>query len=46
MAKSIHDAGWAILFRLLREKAAHYNREIVVIGRFAPTSQVCFLWRV
>jgi putative transposase len=41
MAKSIHDAGWAQLLRLVEEKAAHYGREFYRIGRFVPTSQIC-----
>lgn len=41
MAKSIHDAGWAILIRLLKEKAAQYGREIRVVSQWEPTSQTC-----
>lgn len=41
MAKSVHDAGWGILLRLLQEKALASGREIVVIERWAPTTQVC-----
>ena len=41
MAKSIHDAGWGQLLRLVHLKAAQYGRTVVVIDRFAPTSQVC-----
>ncbi|WP_246527596.1 RNA-guided endonuclease InsQ/TnpB family protein [Pseudarthrobacter albicanus] len=41
MAKSIHDAGWATLVTLLKEKAAQYGREIRVISQWEPTSQVC-----
>jgi len=41
LAKSVHDAGWAQLLRLLEEKAEHYGREFRRIGRFEPTSQVC-----
>ena len=41
LAKSIHDAGWAQLLRLIEEKAQHYGREFHRIGRFEPTSQVC-----
>lgn len=41
MAKSIHDAGWGILLRILREKADAMGREIIVIDRFAPTTQAC-----
>ena len=41
MGKSIHDAGWAILLRLLQEKADALGRQVVVIDRWAPTSQTC-----
>jgi transposase len=41
LAKSIHDAGWSQLLRLLAEKAEHYNRTFHRIGRFVPSSQVC-----
>jgi len=41
MAKSVHDAGWALLVRLLRHKAVRYGRSVVKVGRFQPTSQVC-----
>jgi putative transposase len=41
LAKSIHDAGWSHLLRLVAEKAEHHGREFHRIGRFEPTSQVC-----
>lgn len=41
LAKSIHDAGWGILIRLLKEKADAYGREVITIDRWAPTSQTC-----
>ena len=41
LAKSIHDAGWSQLLRLLAEKAEYHGREFHRIGRFEPTSQVC-----
>lgn len=41
LAKSVHDAGWSQLLRLLEKKAEHYGREFHQIGRFVPTSQVC-----
>ena len=41
LARSVHDAGWATFVRLLREKADQYGRQVVTIGRFEPTSQVC-----
>jgi putative transposase len=41
LAKSVHDAGWAMLVRLLDEKAVRYGRTVVKIGRFEPTSQTC-----
>jgi putative transposase len=41
LAKSVHDAGWAQLLRLIGEKAEHYGRGFYQIGRFVPTSQIC-----
>ena len=41
LAKSVHDAGWSQLLRLIEEKAAQYGRTFARIGRFEPTSQVC-----
>ena len=41
LAKSVHDAGWSQLVRLIEEKAVQYGRTFVRIGRFEPTSQVC-----
>ena len=41
LAKSVHDAGWSQLLRLLAEKAEHHGREFHRIGRFVPTSQTC-----
>jgi putative transposase len=41
LAKSIYDAGWAQLLRLVAEKAEHYGRTFHRIGRFVPTSQIC-----
>lgn len=41
LAKSVHDAGWSTLLRLIEEKAAYHGRYFARIGRFEPTSQVC-----
>jgi len=41
LAKSIHDAGWGQLLRLLAEKAEYYGRGFHRVGRFVPTSQTC-----
>jgi putative transposase len=41
LAKSVHDAGWGQLLRLLAEKAQHYGRGFYRVGRFVPTSQIC-----
>jgi putative transposase len=41
LAKSVHDAGWSQLVRLVEEKAAQYGRTFRRVGRFEPTSQVC-----
>ena len=34
LAKSVHDAGWATLVRLLEEKAAQHGRRVVKVGRW------------
>ena len=39
LAKSVHDAGWSQLVRLVEEKAVQYGRTFARIGRFEPTSQ-------
>jgi putative transposase len=41
LAKSVYDAGWSQLLRLIEEKAGQYGRTFARIGRFEPTSQVC-----
>jgi len=41
LAKSVHDAGWAQLLRLIGEKAEQYGRTFHQVGRFTPTSQTC-----
>lgn len=41
IAKSVYDAGWSQLLRLVEEKAGYYGRTFRRIGRFEPTSQVC-----
>jgi putative transposase len=41
LAKSVHDAGWGVFLRLLDAKASHHGRQVVKIGRWAPTSQTC-----
>jgi putative transposase len=41
LAKSVHDAGWATLVRLLEDKAAQHGRRVVKIGRWEPSSQIC-----
>ncbi len=41
LAKSVHDAGWAILIGLLQEKADRYGRQVVKVGRWFPSSQLC-----
>ncbi len=41
LARSVQDAGWSQLLRLMAEKAARYGRTFARIGRFEPTSQVC-----
>jgi putative transposase len=41
LAKSVHDAGWSQLLRLLAQKAEHHGRGFYRVGRFVPTSQTC-----
>ncbi len=41
LVKSVHDAGWAQLLRLIGEKAEQHGRGFHQIGRFVPTSQIC-----
>jgi putative transposase len=41
LAKSVHDAGWSQLLRLLAEKAEHHGRTFHQIGRLVPSSQMC-----
>jgi putative transposase len=41
LAKSVHDAGWATLVRLLEEKAQRHGRSVVKVGRWFPSTQTC-----
>lgn len=41
LAKSVHDAGWAMFTRMLEEKAHRYGRVFARVDRFYPSSQVC-----
>lgn len=41
MGKSVLDASWGQLIRLIEEKAAERGREVIKIDRFAPTTQTC-----
>jgi transposase len=41
LAKSVSDAGWSQLLRLIEQKAAQYGRTFARVGRFEPTSQIC-----
>ncbi len=41
LAKSVHDAGWSQLLRLIQEKCERHGRYFAKVGRFEPTSQVC-----
>ena len=41
LAKSVHDAGWATLVRLLQEKAERHHRQVVKVGRWFPSSRLC-----
>ena len=41
LAKSVHDAGWSILVRLIQEKADRHGRQVVKVSRWYPSSQLC-----
>ncbi|MFI7189767.1 RNA-guided endonuclease InsQ/TnpB family protein [Nocardia nova] len=41
LAKSIHDAGWAMFIRMLEEKAVRYGRHFAKVDRFYPSSRLC-----
>ncbi|MFD7845324.1 RNA-guided endonuclease InsQ/TnpB family protein [Nocardia sp. NPDC059764] len=41
LAKSVHDAGWAMFVRLLEEKAKRGGRFFGKVDRFYPSSQIC-----
>jgi len=41
LAKSVYDAGWWQLVRLLAANAEHHGRTFHQIGRFVPSSQLC-----
>lgn len=41
LARSIADAGWRQFRILLESKAKQYGREVIVINRWLPTSQIC-----
>ena len=41
LARSIADAGWRQFRTLLESRALQYGRQLVVINRWLPTSQVC-----
>ncbi len=41
LARSIHDAGWSTLVRLVAEKAEQYGRTVVKVDRRFPSSRLC-----
>lgn len=41
LAKSVHDAGWAMFTRMLEYKADRYGRTFGKVDRFYPSSQLC-----
>jgi len=41
LAKSVHDAGWATLVRLLEEKTERYGRSVFKVDRWFPSNQIC-----
>lgn len=41
LSKSISDAGWGLFLQQLNSKATWYDRNVVRIGTFFPSSQLC-----
>ncbi|WP_431606351.1 RNA-guided endonuclease InsQ/TnpB family protein [Kocuria rosea] len=41
LARSIQDAAWSTLTRLIQEKATVHGREVRVVSQWEPTTQVC-----
>lgn len=41
LGKSVLDASWGHLTRLIAEKAADYGRTLIRVDRLAPTTQTC-----
>ncbi|MFD4401191.1 RNA-guided endonuclease InsQ/TnpB family protein [Nocardia sp. NPDC058499] len=41
LAKSVHDAGWAMFTRMLDEKATRYGRRFARVDRWFPSTRLC-----
>jgi len=41
LAKSVHDAGWASLVRLIEDKAARHHRQVIKVSRWFPSTRLC-----
>lgn len=41
LAKSVHDAGWGLLIRLIQEKAIEADRTLVLAPRSFPSTRLC-----
>lgn len=42
LAKSISDASWSEFFRQLKYKSEWYGKNVIEIGRFEPSSKMCW----
>lgn len=41
LTKSVQDAGWTTLLRLLEEKATQHGQQTIRVGRWTPSTRAC-----